>query len=410
MSDFATHANHCHLPTHRIFTPCSFCCCVSNLFAQVQTWKDMNPGYEHRLYDAKDRQDFILSHYPEVLQVYRSLSTNVERADMWRYLALHHFGGVYADSDVRCTKPVSEWNAVNNHDADLLVGVVYTDTAGMVTRVNNFILAVMPCHPVMAAMPFTTMTRIAAAGLANKTVGWEKGYALSEAVIGRTGPAALTATIADYAHRLGAPWPVNGMQGAAGDAAGNLVATVRLMPRNIMTMGWETAAEKISCEEALARNPGAYICHQYFGTWKASYNHRPALTYNESCVYWGLGGVARPALPLPREGPVAGWGDGSEDVFGLGLGLGQMMAAGDGGGSSNQADNEAGGADDTADADADDSDTDGEAEDAVDGLGLDGDKDSDSSGSSGGSSSSSSNEQQVAEAAGDEDQPAQAEQ
>jgi hypothetical protein len=321
----------------------------------------MNPGFEHRLYDAKDRMEFITIHYPEVLQVYRSLSTNVERADMWRYLALHHFGGVYADSDVRCTKPVSEWNAVNNHDADLLVGVVYTDAAGMVTRVNNFILAAMPCHPVMAAMPFTTMTRIAAAGLANKSVGWEKGPALSEAVIGRTGPAALTATIGDYARRLDAPWPVNGTQGAAGDGSGNLVATVRLMPRNIMTMGWETAAEKISCEEALVRNPGAYICHQYFGTWKATYNHRPALTYNESCVYWGMEGVARPVLQLQREGEVGGWGDAPHDLFGLGSG---QMTADDGSSSSSSddANDGAGDTDDTmqaADAAADDLDRSG---------------------------------------------------
>jgi hypothetical protein len=328
----------------------------------------MNPGYEHRLYDAKDRDDFVTSHYPEVLAVYRSLSTNVERADMWRYLALHQYGGVYADSDVRCTKPVSEWNAVNNHDADLLVGVVYTDPAGMVTRVNNFILAAMPCHPVMAAMPFTTMTRIAAAGLANRSVGWEQGPALSEAVIGRTGPAALTATIADYARRLNAPWPVNGTQGAAGDGAGNLVATVRLMPRNIMTMGWETAAEKISCEQALARNPGAYICHQYFGTWKATYNHRPALTYNESCVYWGLRGVLRPPPP-PPEVTLAGWGTGSmDDPFGF-----EAMAAADGSSSSSDADDEASNTDDTADAHVEveqgleaESGQDGDADDSMD--------------------------------------------
>ncbi|KAF6258207.1 nucleotide-diphospho-sugar transferase [Scenedesmus sp. NREL 46B-D3] len=313
----------------------------------MQTWKDMNPGYVHRLYDAKDREDFVARHYPEVLLMYRSLSTNVERADVWRYLALHHSGGVYADSDVRCTQPVSEWNAANNRDADLLVGVVYTDAVGMVTRVNNFVLAATPCHPVMAAMPFTTMTRIAAAGLANKSVGWEKGAALSEAVIGRTGPAALTATIADYARRMSAPWPVNGTQGAAGAGAGNLAATVRLMPRNVMTMGWETAAEKITCEEALARNPGAYICHQYFGTWKASYNHRPALTYSESCMYWGLGGVPRPSPPPLLGGGSAGWGAGVEDPFGFG-----QMAAGDGSSSSNSdAEDTAGDTDAAADAD-----------------------------------------------------------
>ncbi|WIA20283.1 hypothetical protein OEZ85_006116 [Tetradesmus obliquus] len=352
----------------------------------MQTWKDMNPGYEHRLYDAKDREDFVTSHYPEVLPVYRSLSTNVERADMWRYLALHHFGGVYADSDVRCTKPISEWSSINNHDADLLVGVVYTDAAGMVTRVNNFILAAMPCHPVMAAMPFTTMSRIAAAGLTNRSVGWEKGPALSEAVIGRTGPAALTATIADYARRLDAPWPVNGTQGAAGDGTGNLVATVRLMPRNIMTMGWETAAEKISCEEALSRNPGAYICHQYFGTWKASYNHRPALTYNESCVYWGLRGVPRPQPPATKlEGVLAaGWGQGEEDPFGFG-----QMAADDGSSSSGDAAEEA---DDAADVDDAGDEDEADGAEVVQHLGA--------GGVQGSASSSSSSRQQAGEAAG----------
>jgi len=34
--------------------------------ACMQTWMDMNPGYEHRLVDAKDRHDFVATYYPEV--------------------------------------------------------------------------------------------------------------------------------------------------------------------------------------------------------------------------------------------------------------------------------------------------------------------------------------------------------
>lgn len=34
--------------------------------ACMQTWMDMNPGYEHRLVDAKDRHEFVATHYPEV--------------------------------------------------------------------------------------------------------------------------------------------------------------------------------------------------------------------------------------------------------------------------------------------------------------------------------------------------------
>lgn len=219
--------------------------------------------------------------------MYETLSTNVERADLWRYLALHRYGGVYADSDVQCLKPIDEWNAVNGHDADLLFGVVFTDKRSMVTRVNNFVLAAMPCHPIMAAMPFTVMSKITAAAQRGGLSRSEKGKSLTAGVVGRTGPVALTGTIKDYAARHGAPWPVNALQGEVQDM-GNLVGRVRLMPRNIMTMGWETAETKISCEEAQKLHPNAYICHQYFGTWKAAYKHRPSLTYTKECSYEGL--------------------------------------------------------------------------------------------------------------------------
>lgn len=34
--------------------------------ACMQTWMDMNPGYEHRLVDAKERHEFVATYYPEV--------------------------------------------------------------------------------------------------------------------------------------------------------------------------------------------------------------------------------------------------------------------------------------------------------------------------------------------------------
>ena len=224
----------------------------------------------------------------QVLKVYDNLGTNVERADLWRYLALHKYGGVYADSDVRCMKPIDEWNEVNGHDADLLVGVVFTDKkTNMITRVNNFIIAAMPCHPIMAAMPFTTMSKITQAALSGGSVRNEKGKSLTNGVVGRTGPVALTGTIEEYAKRHGAQWPANAEEGLVNNG-GNLVGRVRMMPRNVMTMGWETAEQHITCEEAHKLHPEGYICHQYFGTWKAEYKHRPALTFSDKCTYQGL--------------------------------------------------------------------------------------------------------------------------
>lgn len=259
------------------------------VLAAMQSWVDMNPGYAHVLWDGVERRALVDAHYHELLPLYDALSTNVERADLWRYLALHRYGGVYVDSDVTCTAPIASWNAGPRHDADGLLGVVYAERNGSVTRVNNFALAFMPCHPLMASMPLMVARRVALAGLAGKPVRGEVGAALSEGVIGRTGPAALTAAVAEYAAARRAAWPANATEGAAGAGAGSVVGRLRLLPREVLTMGWETASEKLTCAEALERHPGAYVCHQYFGTWKAKYDHRPALTYDKHrCRYWGV--------------------------------------------------------------------------------------------------------------------------
>ena len=38
---------------------------------------------------------------------------------------MHAFGGVYADNDVHCMRPVDEWNAVNDYDAALITGIEF---------------------------------------------------------------------------------------------------------------------------------------------------------------------------------------------------------------------------------------------------------------------------------------------
>lgn len=37
--------------------------------ACMQTWMDMNPGYEHRLVDAAERHQFVATYYPEVRRI-----------------------------------------------------------------------------------------------------------------------------------------------------------------------------------------------------------------------------------------------------------------------------------------------------------------------------------------------------
>uniref|UniRef100_A0A383VN89 Alpha 1,4-glycosyltransferase domain-containing protein n=1 Tax=Tetradesmus obliquus TaxID=3088 RepID=A0A383VN89_TETOB len=238
----------------------------------------MNPGYTHRLYDARDRMEFVQQHYPQLLDLFQALPTNVERADFWRYLALHKLGGVYADSDVRCMQPISSWNAEHGHDAALLAGIAKRTLHGYTIEFNQFVMAAMPGHPVMASMPVVIASNFASSFLRGRAVS-NQGLFHDAGVLGRTGPGAFTAALRHYNERVGGHWPINSTR--ADQLGGILFGTVRAMPKFVLGMGWETIDFNMTCDQVKQQvRPEAYICHQFFGTWKKQPEVATNLTYS----------------------------------------------------------------------------------------------------------------------------------
>ena len=74
--------------------------------AWTESWKLQNPDWEYRFWTDNDLLDFVRTHYPDLEELYLSYPKPVQRADMARYLILHHHGGVYADIDTECTAPL----------------------------------------------------------------------------------------------------------------------------------------------------------------------------------------------------------------------------------------------------------------------------------------------------------------
>ncbi len=64
-----------------------------------QTWVRLHPEWHHRFWSDPDAESFVRRHYPKLLPLYEAYPMPVQRADMFRYLILYHFGGVYADVD-----------------------------------------------------------------------------------------------------------------------------------------------------------------------------------------------------------------------------------------------------------------------------------------------------------------------
>ena len=76
--------------------------------------RNLNPQYELITYDDDMSRRFVSKYYPEWIELYDGLDVPVMRADMWRYLILHKYGGVYLDGDVDCKKPIDNWADVFN--------------------------------------------------------------------------------------------------------------------------------------------------------------------------------------------------------------------------------------------------------------------------------------------------------
>jgi hypothetical protein len=80
----------------------------------IQTWKDMNPEWEHILWNDEE----ISKRYPKGFKNQKQINEIEEwagKADIMRYEILHDFGGFYADADSICVNGLDDHFV--NHDA-----------------------------------------------------------------------------------------------------------------------------------------------------------------------------------------------------------------------------------------------------------------------------------------------------
>lgn len=69
------------------------------------SWRSLNPGWEYIYHNKKERERFIFDYYRHLYDFFVK-SSNIVKADIWRYCIVYHYGGVYADMDSVCKKPL----------------------------------------------------------------------------------------------------------------------------------------------------------------------------------------------------------------------------------------------------------------------------------------------------------------
>jgi mannosyltransferase OCH1-like enzyme len=75
----------------------------------ADTWIKLNPEYQYNLVDDDEIKKFIQTHFPHYLPAFGKIEHGASRADLWRYLVMFKYGGVYADVDCICVNPLKEW-------------------------------------------------------------------------------------------------------------------------------------------------------------------------------------------------------------------------------------------------------------------------------------------------------------
>ena len=100
------------------------------------SWTKVNPDFQYILWNASMVEELMKQKYPSYLEVYRSYTHWVQRADFARYFVLHQHGGIYADIDIECVRNMSTLNRTLPTNAEF---VMYWTTPYGVS--NDFLIS-----------------------------------------------------------------------------------------------------------------------------------------------------------------------------------------------------------------------------------------------------------------------------
>ena len=72
----------------------------------AETWKRHHPDWTYRLWTDADIRALVEAEYPDFLPIFDGYKDPICRADAGRYLILRSQGGIYADLDLECLRPI----------------------------------------------------------------------------------------------------------------------------------------------------------------------------------------------------------------------------------------------------------------------------------------------------------------
>lgn len=208
------------------------------LEAMVDTWNSTNPGWDVRLYNDTECLELVKLNFPQYLDAYLSLPKNVERADFFRYMVVLLHGGMYADMDTECKRPLD--SVIRSRDRMVVGWELEFSSSEQAARrsyartrqVLQWVFAAAPGHPVLREA-----CDLIAANAKKQFSGQTDRDTLE-----RTGPGMFTDVVLKHAFD-----PEKG---------------IRILPR--VAFG----VNPLGDDGLNADSPGITVHHHYAGSWK----------------------------------------------------------------------------------------------------------------------------------------------
>ena len=93
----------------------------------VDSWKNMNPTWDYRYTSARKRLEHIRDYGGEEFLKFYKDCNRLTQADLWRYVVLYKFGGVYSDLDWECIRPLDDIIEIENEKNPIIIHTYMED-------------------------------------------------------------------------------------------------------------------------------------------------------------------------------------------------------------------------------------------------------------------------------------------
>ena len=114
--------------------------------AASQTWSQLNPTWEHRYMSDERVFSFVQNEYgDEWYDIFKNkCPVGVMRADLWRYMVIYRYGGIYTDLDTICNVPIDSWIETEEFSGKkMIINAEYNN------QIAQWTFAATPGHPVL---------------------------------------------------------------------------------------------------------------------------------------------------------------------------------------------------------------------------------------------------------------------